>query len=95
MSVVMKLLATFTRTRRRTMTKQITIYDLLPLLKKGWVAMDENGRWVWYNEKPICCINGRWGVSEDADAFRLSCFNVAPFGSWKDSLIKVEHKEEE
>ena len=25
------------------MTKQITIYDLLPLLKDGWVAMDDVG----------------------------------------------------
>lgn len=25
--------------------KQITIYDLLPLLKKGWVAMDADGKW--------------------------------------------------
>ena len=57
--------------------KQIKIEQLLPLLKSGWVAMDEDGRWVWYNEKPICCINGRCGVSEDADAFRLSCFNIA------------------
>ncbi|MBO7736036.1 MAG: hypothetical protein J6S67_25930 [Methanobrevibacter sp.] len=76
--------------------KQITIYDLLPLLKKGWVAMDEDGIWVWYNEKPICCINGRWGVFGDADAFQLYSFDIAPFdGDWKDSLIKVEHKEEE
>ena len=74
--------------------KQITIYELLPLLKKGWVGFDCN-EWWWFSKKPKadevmqewenfyqCCI--------------LACFNIAPFdGDWKDSLIKVEHKEEE
>ena len=30
----------------------IDIKVLLPLLKKGWVAMDKNGGWHWYKEKP-------------------------------------------
>lgn len=25
--------------------KQIQIYELLPLLRPGWVAMDEDGQW--------------------------------------------------
>lgn len=33
--------------------KQITIYDLLPLLKKDWVACDKCGQWFWHNKKPV------------------------------------------
>lgn len=30
----------------------IKIEQLLPLLKKGWVAMDGNCKWGWYDKKP-------------------------------------------
>lgn len=83
--------------------KQITIYDLLPLLKKGWVAMDENDGWYWYEDEPTIqkFVYGgnketyHWNNSGDlCDLSEL--FNIKPFdGDWKDSLIKVEHKEEE
>ena len=79
--------------------KQITIYDLLPLLQKGWLAMDENKRWYWYKMKPI--FRKTFGVwkTEYAELLDyvtpLNCFNIAPFeGDWRDSLIKVKHKEE-
>jgi hypothetical protein len=77
--------------------KQITIYDLLPLLKKGWVAMDNDGNWWFYKTEPIKCSSvwfGRDGLPGEEKL--SSSFNIAPFdGDWKDSLIKVEHKEEE
>lgn len=70
-----------------TENKQITIYDLLPLLKPGWVAMQKNGEWTWWESKPhrgdyIWCSLG----------YALShLFNIAPFdGNWKDSLIEVK-----
>lgn len=31
---------------------QITIYELLPLLRKGYVAMDEDKEWWWFQAKP-------------------------------------------
>ncbi len=31
---------------------QIKTQDLLPLLRPGWVAMDERGRWAWYENRP-------------------------------------------
>lgn len=75
--------------------KQIKIYDLLPLLKNGWVAMDENGNWWWYKLKPIKCSSAWFGRTM-AEGIKLSYgFNIAPFdGYWEDSLIKVEHKGE-
>lgn len=81
--------------------KQITIYDLLPLLKKGFVAMDEDRSWWWFEKKPRIEDNEWWNVS--GILIGLSRFNIAPFdGDWKDSLIKCgesaiikKHKDEE
>ena len=74
--------------------KQATIYDLLPLLKKGWVAMDEDRSWWWFQKKPCIEDNEWWSVA--GILIGLYHFNIAPFdGDWKDSLIKVEHKEEQ
>ena len=79
--------------------KQITIYDLLPLLKKGWVAMNGDKHWNWYYRKPRTTKWCSW-VSNIKSYNEFSdlnyCFNIAPFdGDWKDSLIEVEHKKEE
>ncbi len=84
--------------------KQITIYDLLPLLKKGWVAYAPGHGWVWYKVKPKPAVYGStFWLYQTMDWWQLTptqkenpMFNIAPFdGDWKDSLIKVEHKEEE
>ena len=74
--------------------KQITIDDLIPLLKKGWVAMDENGRWYWYSTKPrLSGRRGKW-KSTCYDYIRINTFEMkdfAPFeGDWKDSLRMVK-----
>ena len=76
--------------------KQIKIEQLLPLLKSGYVAMDEDGTWCWFSEEPSILIDS-WFWEEDSMYFILAkVFNIAPFdGDWKDSIIKVEHKEEE
>ena len=73
--------------------KQITIYDLLPLLNKGYVFFD--GSWSFSDIKPEYCEGcQQWEGVYSIDISLL--FNIAPFdGDWKDSLIKVEHKEEE
>ena len=81
-----------------TKTIEITIYDLIPLLKKGWVAMDEDGTWWWHKSKPSvdCNIYSRNydGIWSSCSSVRtLDVFNIAPFdGDWKDSLIKVGAK---
>lgn len=72
--------------------KQITIYDLLPLLKPGWVAMDDNKRWWWYNVMPAPKY-GIWIVKIQDECSLLSEFNIAPFdGDWKDSLMECGEK---
>ena len=82
---------------------QITIYDLLPLLKKGWVCMDRDGTWKWFSHKPHKIKPFVYGEETYWECYYPKCegsflkhFNIAPFdGDWKDSLIKVEHKEEQ
>lgn len=73
--------------------KQITIYDLLPLLRNGWVAMDKNGYWGWCAAKPFL-THARWIVPPKVAFAPLSAmFNVARFdGDWKDSLMSVGAK---
>ena len=74
------------------MEKRITIYELKPLLEIGWVAMDMNGTWWWFQTKPE-----RWSAiwmnkKETAKNTKLSsCFDIAPFdGDWKDSLVRIK-----
>ena len=81
--------------------KQITIYEFLKknegVIKDGWVAMDLKGNWGWYEEKPFIyeSLLPR-GFDCNGHITMFYSFNIAPFdGDWKDSLIKVEHKEEE
>lgn len=74
------------------MTKQITIYEILPLLKKGYVAMDADGTWCWFSRKPnVGDMEWLW-----VGRVRfLDSFNIKKARKWQDSLIKVEHKEKE
>ena len=68
--------------------KEISIYDLLPLLRKGWVAMDKNGDWCWYMRKPTASFALK--IWDGMQPTKLSfLFNIAPFaGHWKDSLME-------
>lgn len=65
----------------------IDITVLSPLLKKGWVAMDKNGNWFWYEEKPIHYENEDEWTSEYS-CFSLSAFNLKPADTWEDSLME-------
>lgn len=71
--------------------KQITIYDLLPLLCKGWVAMERTGDWYYFSRKPKLSKphNVWWSPKSIDDIKILDMFNIAPFnGDWKDSLME-------
>ena len=64
----------------------IDIEVLLPLLKKGWVAMDEDKEWFWYKCKPIKGIN-RW--KSGANIYKhLFPFNIKPADNWEESLME-------
>lgn len=69
----------------------IKIEQLLPLLKKGWVAMDEGGEWWWYSEKPVQIGFNRWGdpASGLVGMVRLSSFfDIEPVEDWTKSLMR-------
>ena len=62
----------------------IDIKVLKPLLKKGWVAMDKDGAWCWYEKKPrISYVN--W-VVEICHFRTLDGFNLKPAENWEESL---------
>lgn len=72
--------------------KQITIYDLLPLMKPGFVVMYPEGFWWWFETKPkVFLWENTWiNKNPGSENTSLGAFNIAPFeGDWKDSLIEV------
>lgn len=68
----------------------IKIEDLIPLLKEGWVSMDENKCWFWHSKKPrrFYC---QWDNNDRA--CKLGAFDIAPAEDWTQSLIKIERKD--
>ena len=69
----------------------INIQEIIPFMKKGWVAMDKSGAYRWFLRKPY--------ANEDYGVFRtdiscttcsLRCFDIAPADDWKKSLIQVK-----
>ena len=63
----------------------IDIKVLLPLLKKGWVAMDKDRSWYWYKEKPQINLD-LW--KNNSSYIFLSCFNIKPAENWESSLME-------
>ena len=61
----------------------IDIKVLLPLLKKGWVAMDKYGNWCWYLQEPTK-DTFYWRLGGPTS--NLSCFNIKPVENWEESL---------
>ena len=79
--------------------KQITIYDLLPLIPKSkfnkYIFFSSHSKeWFICKEKPII-EDDVWKMPahDICGAFNLSSFiNIAPFdGDWQDSLIRIDH----
>lgn len=71
---------------------QIKIQDLFPLLKPGFVAMDSDGAWWWYNKEPSPDgYNDSWTMLHipPKDCSSLDAFDIAPYdGNWKNSLME-------
>ena len=77
------------------MTKSLTIYDIIPLLKDGYVAMNgRNNKWDWYGKYPSPAKYCVWTTSMPPKWCSLACFDIKPFkGDWKDSLMKIKNGE--
>lgn len=65
----------------------IDIEVLLPLLKKGWVAMDKNDTWHWYKEKPYIEKNYFCWNTGHQFSF-IGGFNIKPAKYWSESLME-------
>ncbi len=74
----------------------MTIQDLMPILRPGWVAMDENGEWWWFDAEPLRIDTG-WINPDGVISFGIQTAlsvnfkdDITPFdGGWENSLIKV------
>ena len=63
----------------------IDIKVLLPLLRKGWVAMDKNGVWTYFTQRPR--LNGcEWVLF--GQWYYISAFNIKPADNWETSLME-------
>lgn len=71
----------------------INIQDIIPFMKKGWVAMDETGVWYYHEQEPEMSDSITGGYWRSWDNVRISdVFDIAPADDWTKSLIKVGGK---
>ena len=71
------------------MNKEINIQDIIPFMKDGWVAMDEDGEWNWWAQKPQIKHESYWWVATGEQCCLSDGFDIAPVDDWTKSLIKV------
>ena len=72
----------------------IKIEDLIPLLREGWVAMDANGEWWWYEERPFTNTELLQWYGEKRRTDKIQdAFDIEPAEDWTQSLIKIERKD--
>lgn len=73
--------------------KQITIDDLIPFMRKGWICCDTHGSWMWFRKKPYVFREFNFISTQllDFPEYLPRCLNIAPYkGDWKDSLRRVK-----
>ena len=62
--------------------------DLKELFKKGWIAMDKDTSWYWYDEEPVICHRKKgWASSPRIDL--LLHINLPTNVDWEQSLFEV------
>ena len=74
----------------------INIQDIIPFMKDGYVAMDEDKEWHWWQNEPEHRLkNDAFSYWWELDGYMVclsNCFDIAPADDWKKSLIKVGEK---
>ena len=74
----------------------INIKDIIPFMRKGWVAMDKNGVWFWFESKPkLKKRDGIWSNDNYSLWQEVYCSvfqDIAPAEDWTKSLISVGNK---
>lgn len=74
----------------------IKIEQLIPFMRKGWVAMDKNGEWWWYEIKPEVNDNLlQWMGTEGSTDKIQDAFDIERADDWTKSLICIKGKNNE
>lgn len=69
----------------------IKITDIIPFMRKGWVALDKDGRWWWYKRKPhLEYTRGCWLSKGAQGIIDKEAFDIDPADDWTKSLIQVK-----
>ena len=72
----------------------INIQDIIPFMKKGYVAMDKDGYWYHHEEMPyIMRGNEYWSNNGSIDGLS-DIFPIKKARNWTQSLIKVGGNDE-
>lgn len=63
--------------------------NIAPYMKKGWVAMDNNCSYFYYNTKPMIDIEKEEWDYDDTSYSLDYIFNIEPVRDWTKSLIEI------
>lgn len=73
--------------------------NIAPYMKEGYVAMQPDKNWCWFENRPeiynceneMVLLSGiGWEDPKELDNYLyLSCFDIEPVDNWKESLIEV------
>lgn len=63
--------------------------NIAPFMRKGYVAMDNDYSYFWYNTKPRIDIEKEeWNYNDTCSGLSY-IFNIEPVEDWTQSLIEV------
>lgn len=67
----------------------MTIQDLRPMLKPGYVAMNKNGNWMWFSNNPDQSF-GCWVASSGQLCCLSIAFDIQPSEwGWENSKFQI------
>lgn len=63
--------------------------NIAPYMRKGYVAMDNDCTYFWYNTKPMINLEKEEWDYDDICSNLNYIFNIKPLNDWTKSLIEV------
>ncbi len=82
------------RNRLHVLEESVAVYDWHywtppDWIRAGWIAMDADGKWRWYEQQPT--LGDMWWInSAEAGSRSTVCIDGPPCKDWKTSLRKVK-----
>ena len=66
--------------------------NIAPHMKKGWVAMNKQGVWWWFETEPMKNIEfGCWNKTSDSLPMPLWGFDLDKCENWENSLMEINN----